>query len=130
MGGTAKKYKPAAAVAGAKIPPRKGGICLSDDEDEPAPAAHAEPDAEEEAVEEEDKRSGAEAHQSGAAAQEEAKPKAKSAMDDMWEEMKRGSSVKKAANAPKKDISSFINGLVSKAGRLYVYVLYVHVLCV
>jgi hypothetical protein len=35
-------------------------------------------------------------------------------MDDFWEEMKRGERAKQAA-APKTDISSFINGLVSKS---------------
>ena len=36
-------------------------------------------------------------------------------MDDLWAEMKRGESVKKPAPAPKTDIGSFINGLVSKS---------------
>ena len=111
-GSPSKRKKVDASLPGAKRARRKGGICLSDDDEEAAaPTARvAEPD---EAAEEEEAH--APAHASGGAAQEDAKPKPKSAMDDLWEEMKRGESAKKPAAAPKTDIGSFINGLVSKS---------------
>jgi hypothetical protein len=89
-----------------------GGICLSDDDGEPGPSAA---DPAEEEGEEEDVNVGAEAHVLADQAPEEAKPKPKSAVDDMFEEMKRGAAVKKDAPKPRSDISSFINSLVSKS---------------
>ena len=74
----------------------------------------AEPAAEEEAVDKDDMTNDAQTSDK-AVEGNLAKPK-KSAVDDFWEEMKRGAEVKKpAAQAAKKDISSFINGLVSKS---------------
>ena len=125
-GASKAKRKADALLPGAKRARRGGGICLSDEEDEPSiarvPVADGpeeegggEDEGEDEASASGDKAAGTAAHKSGGTAQEEAKPKPKSAMDDLWEEMKRGETVKKAAPAPKTDISSFINGLVSKS---------------
>jgi len=105
------KRKANVALAGAKRARRGGGICLSDDEGEPSTSMTA--TAEDEA--EEEQNAEAAAHES-VAAQEEAKPKPKSAMDDIFAEMKRDTTVKKAP-AAKTDISSFINGLVSKSSN-------------
>jgi hypothetical protein len=92
---------------------RGGGIYLSDDEDQPTPTEAVCADDEDGVEAEEASAPGV--HAKDGPVQEESKPKPKSAMDDLWEEMKRGSSVKKSAPAAKTDISSFINGLVSKS---------------
>lgn len=57
---------------------------------------------------------GASGAHTSTAQQDEAKPKPKSAVDDIFAEMKKDTSIKKGP-APKTDISSFINGLVSKS---------------
>jgi hypothetical protein len=103
------KRKAEAPLPGAKRARRAGGICLSDDEDDPLSSTV---EAEEEQADGEQVPEGA-AH-TASAVQEEAKPKPKSAVDDIFAEMKKDTSIKKAS-APKTDISSFINGLVSKS---------------
>jgi hypothetical protein len=95
----------------AKRARRAGGICLSDDEDGPSPSAVGAGNEEDQDQMPDDGASGA---HTSTAQQDEAKPKPKSAVDDIFAEMKKDTSIKKAP-APKTDISSFINGLVSKS---------------
>lgn len=84
---------------------------MSDDEDGPSPST-VEAETEEEQADGDQVPEDV-AHTSRAQ-QDEAKPKPKSAVDDIFAEMKKDTSVKKAPTS-KTDISSFINGLVSKS---------------